>query len=198
MNFISVPRPNPPKNYVSNTSINKIGIDQPRYSDDDDIHRYNEETYHSNYSYHQDDIITEKSTTTQKNYLLHQTYEPSNPLSSHMDPPFVVDQLKSVVVEEGKTAQFRVRVWGRPQPKVVWSKDDCPIDFQDSPINFSSGSGSRFKRETTGDVYKLIITNAAFKDRGIYAISAENEFGRALNSADLDVVAPVPLNAASK
>ena len=97
-----------------------------------------------------------------------------------MDPPFVVDQLKSTVVEEGRTANFRVRVIGRPQPKVVWLKDESQIDF-------NKERPSRLTHEMNGDVYKLTIKNVTQGDRGIYAISAENDFGKALNSADLDV-----------
>ena len=65
-------------------------------------------------------------------------------------------------------------------------------------MSLTSSTNARFKREITGDVYKLIISNATFSDRGIYTITAENEFGRALNSADLDVVGATPLNAVGK
>ncbi|XP_063718238.1 kettin homolog [Symsagittifera roscoffensis] len=116
--------------------------------------------------------------SSQKHYIVHQTYEPHNHFSSHMDPPFVVDQLRSTVVDEGQTASFRVRVIGRPQPKIVWMKDERPIDFS---------KDGRITQEMHGDVYKLIIKGVKSTHRGIYAISAENDFGKALNSADLDI-----------
>ncbi|XP_075252147.1 uncharacterized protein LOC142344413 isoform X2 [Convolutriloba macropyga] len=183
LQVFQAPRPEPPKNYTSSQEETENKQKQPNSHTvrEDSFNGTTMSSYNSTTTQHQYETLgSHTSQANQKPYIMHQVYEPHNPLSSHMDPPFVVDQLKSTVVEEGRTANFRVRVIGRPQPKVVWLKDESQIDF-------NKERPSRLTHEMNGDVYKLTIKNVTQGDRGIYAISAENDFGKALNSADLDV-----------
>lgn len=77
---------------------------------------------------------------------------------------------------EGDTIHFDVRISGRPEPKVTWSKDGKEL-VESSRITFVSDP-------ETG-LYSLLIKKASIDDEGDYRVVASNSGGSISCQAEL-------------
>jgi hypothetical protein len=90
--------------------------------------------------------------------------------------PEFQQELKDREVLEGDTIHFDVRISGRPEPKVTWTKDGKDL-VESSQITFVSDP-------ETG-LYSLLIKKASIDDEGDYRVVASNSGGSISCQAEL-------------
>ncbi|CAF2746284.1 unnamed protein product [Rotaria sp. Silwood2] len=106
-------------------------------------------------------------------------------------PPIIVQPLKDLLVPIKRIARLETQVYAYPDPKINWSKDAIPIDFNLSP--------ARIIAEERRGTYSLVIKNVQLEDGGFYVCSAQNPLGTTKTSATLTIeVAPVFLQKLEK
>ena len=106
-------------------------------------------------------------------------------------PPVIVQPLKDLFIPLKRIARLETQIHAFPEPKIVWSKDALPIDF-----NFTPGKINAEERRGT---YSLSIKNVQLDDGGFYVCTATNPHGTTKTSATLTVeVAPVFLQKLEK
>ncbi|CAJ0939623.1 unnamed protein product, partial [Mesorhabditis belari] len=90
--------------------------------------------------------------------------------------PHFVRQLQNLSVTEGEEIHLECVIVGKPEPEVVWVKEDTNIR-EDNRIRF----------DFLGDRCSLIISNSQQNDSGLYTVKAKNSLGEASNFARLQV-----------
>lgn len=93
--------------------------------------------------------------------------------------PEVIDELRSVEVNEGENATLTVTISGKPTPTVEWMKD-----------GFRVKESRRIKPALEDGVASLTIKQARDEDRGEYKCVIKNEFGKCESSCKLKVIIP--------
>ncbi|CAH1789055.1 unnamed protein product, partial [Owenia fusiformis] len=81
-------------------------------------------------------------------------------------------------VEQGKAAEFRVKVKAFPDAEVSWCKDDVLLKEDDS---------GHFTFSHEEDVHSLKIQDVTPEDSGTYTCKAKNDLGEDSTSASLTV-----------
>lgn len=93
----------------------------------------------------------------------------------HMKPRFI-EYFSDVFMEPNSDAQFKCKIIGKPEPKIVWSCDCSKITAND-----------KFELLRDGEHYTLVIRNVTAKDEGEYTCKATNSKGEATWSANLNL-----------
>ena len=88
--------------------------------------------------------------------------------------PAIIQSFLPVEVQEGETAKFECRVFGKPAPEVEWYKDDQFLDESD-----------RVKFENKDGVCTLTINDTSAFDEAEYKVLARNPLGTATCTAEL-------------
>lgn len=95
-------------------------------------------------------------------------------ISEH--PVFIQRPEESYVMLQNNVT-LTARVFGVPSPEIKWYKDWQPL-----------ANSSRIKiQETASGTHTLTISDAIFRDEGLYSISATNVAGTASSSAMIHV-----------
>ncbi len=106
-------------------------------------------------------------------------------------PPVIIQPLKDLLIPIKRIARIETQIYAFPEPKITWSKDALPIDFNLTP--------GKIKAEEARGIYSLIIKNVQLDDGGFYVCTAQNPFGTTKTSATLTIeVAPVFLEKLEK
>uniref|UniRef100_A0A8C3A796 Obscurin-like protein 1 n=1 Tax=Cyclopterus lumpus TaxID=8103 RepID=A0A8C3A796_CYCLU len=92
-------------------------------------------------------------------------------------PRFLIKPL-STRAGRGDDAVFSCKLWGNPQPEVVWEKDGRKLNEIFESTHFSVGFQD-------GGWFQLKIFKTRAPDGGVYTCKARNEFGEALAGAVL-------------
>ncbi|KAJ1365152.1 hypothetical protein KIN20_025381 [Parelaphostrongylus tenuis] len=93
------------------------------------------------------------------------------------EKPRFVKQLTNVQVIEGQTAHLDCVVFGRPEPEVIWFKEEKTVQEDE-----------RFHLEFTGDHCSLTIERTVPSDTGMYTARARNIYGETTNFCQLKVL----------
>ncbi|XP_039179724.1 myosin light chain kinase, smooth muscle isoform X3 [Crotalus tigris] len=91
-------------------------------------------------------------------------------------PPKFATKPNRVIVREGQTGKFSCKITGRPQPQVIWFKDEIQVQKNDR-FNMFEKAGIQF----------LEIQNVQLADAGIYTCTLMNNAGKASVTAELMV-----------
>lgn len=67
---------------------------------------------------------------------------------------------------ESQSTTFEIKATGSPKPEAKWYKDGKPIKVTD-----------RLKYTSSGDFFKLVLTNAQLEDTGVYKCKLSNKLG---------------------
>ena len=106
-------------------------------------------------------------------------------------PPVIVQPLKDLLVPLKRIARLETQIHAFPEPKIIWSKDAIPIDFD--------ANRGKINAEERRGTYSLSIKNVQLEDGGFYICTATNPLGTTTTSATLTVeVAPVFLQKIEK
>ncbi|CAJ0582852.1 unnamed protein product, partial [Mesorhabditis spiculigera] len=97
--------------------------------------------------------------------------------------PHFVKQLQNVSVQEEESLRLDCVIIGKPEPEVVWLKDEEGIREDE-----------RTRFEFLGDRCSLTISRTAVQDSGIYTVKARNAGGEASNFARVQVVPKAKVN----
>ncbi|XP_046753439.1 obscurin isoform X7 [Diprion similis] len=81
-------------------------------------------------------------------------------------PEIVNSDLEDRKIFETQSTTFEIKATGVPKPEAKWFKDGKPIKISD-----------RLKYTSSGDFFKLVLTNAQLEDAGIYQCKLSNKFG---------------------
>ncbi|KAK6029446.1 immunoglobulin I-set domain protein [Ostertagia ostertagi] len=92
--------------------------------------------------------------------------------------PQFVEVLRPIHVKESETLNLSVTVTGSPEPKVVWFKDDVPIEVDNVHI---------LTREEGRGHFTLTIKDSQVTDIGSYSCKATNIAGEARTEATVNV-----------
>uniref|UniRef100_A0A0K0DFC0 Ig-like domain-containing protein n=1 Tax=Angiostrongylus cantonensis TaxID=6313 RepID=A0A0K0DFC0_ANGCA len=92
------------------------------------------------------------------------------------EKPRFIKQLTNVQVYEGQTAHLDCVVVGRPEPEVIWFKEEKTVQEDE-----------RFHLEFTGDHCSLTIERTVPSDAGMYTAKARNIYGESTNFCQLKV-----------
>uniref|UniRef100_A0A336MAK9 CSON008164 protein n=1 Tax=Culicoides sonorensis TaxID=179676 RepID=A0A336MAK9_CULSO len=118
-----------------------------------------------------------------------ETQTDTEPVEEKMVHPSFKELFADITVPEGGSAKFECIVMGRPTPKVKWLFNDQPIQGKD------------LLPSTSGDRHILFIPETSKATVGKISCVAENEVGRAVCIAylqivpsTLDIVVPQPTN----
>uniref|UniRef100_A0A336ML28 CSON001463 protein n=1 Tax=Culicoides sonorensis TaxID=179676 RepID=A0A336ML28_CULSO len=118
-----------------------------------------------------------------------ETQTDTEPVEEKMVHPSFKELFADITAPEGGSAKFECIVMGRPTPKVKWLFNDQPIQGKD------------LLPSTSGDRHILFIPETSKATVGKISCVAENEVGRAVCIAylqivpsTLDVVVPQPTN----
>ncbi len=90
---------------------------------------------------------------------------------SDLTPTILLD-LKNVNCSAGDPVKFQGQAVGNPAPRITWFKDDEKLEMS-----------SRVKEFQEGDVFTLLLVEAAASDSGLYEMVAENDHGKVKSSA---------------
>ncbi|WKY09281.1 hypothetical protein Q1695_001999 [Nippostrongylus brasiliensis] len=93
------------------------------------------------------------------------------------EKPRFVKHLVDVQVTEGETSTLDCVVVGRPEPEVVWYKEEKTVQEDE-----------RVHLKFVGDHVSLTITPSVVTDTGLYTVKARNVHGEATNFCQLKVV----------
>ncbi|VDM73674.1 unnamed protein product [Strongylus vulgaris] len=93
------------------------------------------------------------------------------------EKPRFIKKLTNVQVTEGEKARFDCVVVGRPEPEVIWSKEEKTIKEDE-----------RVHLEFTGDHCALTIDRTVPSDSGLYTVKAKNIHGESINFCQLKIV----------
>ncbi|XP_046753440.1 obscurin isoform X8 [Diprion similis] len=85
---------------------------------------------------------------------------------SEASPEIVNSDLEDRKIFETQSTTFEIKATGVPKPEAKWFKDGKPIKISD-----------RLKYTSSGDFFKLVLTNAQLEDAGIYQCKLSNKFG---------------------
>ncbi|NXE23952.1 OBSL1 protein, partial [Ardeotis kori] len=85
---------------------------------------------------------------------------------------------RAFTVQSGADAVLSCQITGDPRPSILWEKDKTPIEPSD-----------RFRVETKGDLYSLLVFHATPQDSGLYVCKAKNSVGETYAAATLKVEA---------
>ncbi|ESO03551.1 hypothetical protein HELRODRAFT_191869 [Helobdella robusta] len=110
--------------------------------------------------------------------------EPAKPeVAKSEDPPEIVGKINDVTVNQGQKVEFNLKVTGSKPLTVTWFRNDTTKlkSSKNSKITFAQGEA------------KLIIMEADGEDDGEYRIEAVNEFGKATQTARVNVILPEKL-----
>lgn len=88
--------------------------------------------------------------------------------------PRFVEYFSDVYMELNKEAQFKCKIIGKPEPKVVWSCNCSKITAND-----------KFEVLRDGEHYTLVVKGVGVNDEGEYTCKASNAKGEATWSANL-------------
>ncbi|MGH0147854.1 UNVERIFIED_CONTAM: hypothetical protein FKN15_062916, partial [Acipenser sinensis] len=91
-------------------------------------------------------------------------------------PPKFITKPSRLILKDGQSGKFSAKITGRPQPRVIWLKDDAELKQSDH-FNLFEKSGIHF----------LEIRDAQPEDSGMYTCSVVNSAGKASASAELTV-----------
>nr|XP_015214260.1 PREDICTED: myosin light chain kinase, smooth muscle isoform X1 [Lepisosteus oculatus]XP_015214261.1 PREDICTED: myosin light chain kinase, smooth muscle isoform X1 [Lepisosteus oculatus] len=91
-------------------------------------------------------------------------------------PPKFVTKPSRLILKAGQSGKFSAKITGRPQPQVMWFKDDIELQESDH-FNIFEKSGIHF----------FEIRNLQTEDAGLYTCSVVNTAGKATASAELIV-----------
>ncbi len=80
--------------------------------------------------------------------------------------PRFIEYFSDVYMEMGGEAQFKCKIMGRPEPKVVWSCNCSKITAND-----------KYELVRDGEHYTLIVRNVGANDEGEYTCKASNAKG---------------------
>ena len=106
-------------------------------------------------------------------------------------PPVIVQPLKDLLVPLKRIARLETQIHAFPEPKIIWSKDAIPIDFD--------ANRGKINAEERRGTYSLSIKNVQLDDEVFYICTATNPLGTTKTSATLTVeVAPVFLQKIEK
>ncbi|KAK6755359.1 hypothetical protein RB195_013995 [Necator americanus] len=92
------------------------------------------------------------------------------------EKPRFIKQLTNVQVTEGQTARLDCVVVGRPEPEVIWYKEEKTVKEDE-----------RIHLEFVGDHCSLTIKETEITDTGMYTARARNIHGEAINFCQLKV-----------
>ncbi|VDM62825.1 unnamed protein product [Angiostrongylus costaricensis] len=92
------------------------------------------------------------------------------------EKPRFIKQLTNVQIYEGQTAHLDCVVVGRPEPEVIWFKEEKTVQEDE-----------RFHLEFTGDHCSLTIERTVPSDTGMYTAKARNIYGESTNFCQLKV-----------
>jgi hypothetical protein len=107
-------------------------------------------------------------------------------------PPVIVQPLKDLLIPIKRIARLETQIYAFPEPKIIWSKDAIPIDF-------NSYTPGKINAEERRGTYALSIKNIQLEDGGFYVCTAQNPLGTTKTSATLTIeVAPVFLEKLEK
>ncbi|XP_046622197.1 obscurin isoform X6 [Neodiprion virginianus] len=81
-------------------------------------------------------------------------------------PEIVNSDLEDRKIFETQSTTFEIKATGVPKPEAKWFKDGKPIKISD-----------RLKYTSSGDFFKLVLTNAQLEDAGVYQCKLSNKFG---------------------
>ncbi|XP_012945307.1 myopalladin, partial [Aplysia californica] len=90
-------------------------------------------------------------------------------------PKFIVS-IETVESQVGETAKFYCKARGKPEPELVWFKDDKPVTADDSRYTISLGDDT----DST-----LVIVDLSPEDDGTFTCEAVNEAGKDRCKAEL-------------
>ncbi|XP_058259535.1 immunoglobulin-like and fibronectin type III domain-containing protein 1 [Hemibagrus wyckioides] len=85
----------------------------------------------------------------------------------------------ALTIQEGKFAVFKAIVTGNPTPTVRWTRNNEEISESEQSI---------IKYEAVTGEHQLQMPNVAVDQAGTYKCLAENEFGRAIVTATLNII----------
>ncbi|XP_023689392.2 immunoglobulin-like and fibronectin type III domain-containing protein 1 isoform X1 [Paramormyrops kingsleyae] len=94
--------------------------------------------------------------------------------------PDFIRKPTAITVNEGKVAVFRAAVIGDPAPTVTWGR---------SKDNVTDPEKYQKKYDDTNEEYVLEIPNVSVDQADVYKCFATNEFGKAICSATMKVIA---------
>ncbi|XP_070806279.1 myosin light chain kinase, smooth muscle [Pituophis catenifer annectens] len=102
-------------------------------------------------------------------------------------PPKFATKPNRVIVREGQNGKFSCKITGRPQPRVIWFKDEIQVQKNDR-FNMFEKAGIQF----------LEIQNIQLADAGIYTCTLMNNAGKASVTAELMVQGSLKRDACSQ
>lgn len=91
--------------------------------------------------------------------------------------PEIIEKPKDIVCKENDDLIFDIRVAGNPIPKIYWFKNGQPIKQMENKCQISYEN----------NLVRLHLKNLLNEDAGSYTILAENKFGSATFSINLNV-----------
>ncbi|KAK6029445.1 immunoglobulin I-set domain protein [Ostertagia ostertagi] len=94
------------------------------------------------------------------------------------EAPLFTKELQAIQIKESETVNLSVTVTGSPEPKVVWFKDDVPIEVDNVHI---------LTREEGRGHFTLTIKDSQVTDIGSYSCKATNIAGEARTEATVNV-----------
>lgn len=83
---------------------------------------------------------------------------------------------EDVTVVPGEATEFTVVVHANPEPQVIWTKNDQPIEASDL---------IKIVEDKANETYKLIFHNVKLADEGYYKVTASNKLGETSSEAKL-------------
>uniref|UniRef100_A0A1I7S955 Muscle M-line assembly protein unc-89 n=1 Tax=Bursaphelenchus xylophilus TaxID=6326 RepID=A0A1I7S955_BURXY len=86
-----------------------------------------------------------------------------------VEAPEFIKPLEDLEVKPADSVKLEVKVVGKPEPEIAWTKDGVPINIDDKHVIS--------KKEADGS-HSLIINEATIEDAGTYSCEASNKAGR--------------------
>uniref|UniRef100_A0A8D8TU96 Muscle M-line assembly protein unc-89 n=1 Tax=Cacopsylla melanoneura TaxID=428564 RepID=A0A8D8TU96_9HEMI len=92
-------------------------------------------------------------------------------------PPVMCRRLLPQSIYTGDRLVMEVEIAGTPTPSIQWFKDNYPISSQ----------SQEYRLRQQGNSYAVIVEKATLSNSGTYKVTATNEGGEAISSADVRV-----------